>query len=410
MRPPLLFVSPRFLFPADEGGKIRTSNILRQMKTGPFEIILASPAPPDLNRYQDELHDVCDRFLSWSAVPASTLRRVRALLDRRPVSVATDDTEGGRAVVARALADMPDLVVIDFPHAAVLAPHPFLMPSVMFTHNVEAEIYERHARVAAGLMRLLWRNQARKMQRFEGETLRRFSRVIAVSKRDASALEQRFGLAAVDAIDTGVDLAFFTPEPAASPPQPDAGLVVFTGVMDSPANVAGIRYLSDKIWPLVLRKRPAARALIVGRNPSAALKAAAPASFTFTGTVDDIRPHVAKGHVVVIPLNVGSGTRIKAFEAMAMGRPIVSTSVGIEGLEVEHDEHLLLADSAPDFASAILKLLADPDLSDRLAKNARRLVEARFSWAQVARQFEQVCSTAIEQATGSRRPDGTRES
>lgn len=404
MRPSLLFVSPRFLFPADEGGKIRTSSILREMKSGPFEIVLASPAPADLDRYRSEIGSVCDRFRSWPAVPASASRRLRALLDRRPVSVATDDTAEGRAAVVRALAEGPDLVVIDFPHAAVLAPDPFRVPSVVFTHNVEAEIFERHARVATGPMRLLWPGQARKMQRFEGDTLRRFGRVIAVSRRDASALERRFGLAEVDAIDTGVDLAFFAPEPAPPPPAPDAGLVVFTGVMDSPANVEGIRYLFDKVWPIVLRERPAARALVVGRNPSAALVAAAPPSFTFTGTVDDIRPHVARAHLAVIPLNVGSGTRIKAFEAMAMGRPVVSTSVGVEGLPVEHDDHLLIADDAADFAAAIVTLLADPGLRDRLARSARSLVERRFSWARVARQFEDVCSRAIEGPAGSRRP------
>ncbi len=402
MKPTLLFVSPRFLFPADEGGKIRTSSILRQMKSGAFGIVLASPAPPDLDRHRDELDGVCDRFLPWMAAPASPLRRVRALLDPRPVSVATDDTAEGRAAVDQALRDGPDLVVIDFPHAAVLAPDPFPVPSVVFTHNVEAEIFERHARVATGPMRLVWPGQARKMQRFEGETLRRFSRVIAVSRRDAAALKERFNLPEVDAIDTGVDLGFFTPQAAPPPPGPEGGLVVFTGVMDSPANVEGVRYLFDKVWPIVLQARPAARALVVGRNPSAALQAAAPPSFSFTGTVDDIRPHVARSHLAVIPLNVGSGTRIKAFEAMAMGRPVVSTSIGIEGLDVEHGEHLLIADAASDFAAAVLALLADAGLRDRLARNARALVETRFSWARVARQFEAICLRAVGTAAAPR--------
>ncbi len=390
-RATLLFISPRFLFPTNEGGKIRTANILRQMAGGPFHITLASPAPPDVNAFSADIRAVCDAFRPWPATPASTLRRIAALLDPRPVSVATDDTRAGRAAVGSALGAKPDVVLVDFPHAAVLTPGAFPGPAICFTHNVEAEIYERHASRASGVMRPVWQDQARKMQRFEGETLRRFDRVIAVSRRDATALAARFGLACVDAIDTGVDLEYFgaTAMPATS------GTVVFTGVMDSPANIEGVRFLIDRVWPIVAAARPDARALIIGRNPPEALKAAAPATFTFTGTVDDIRPHFAQGDVAVIPLHVGSGTRIKAFEAMAMGRPVVSTTIGVEGLDVLDEQHLLIADDAAGFAAAILRLLDDPALRARLAQQARRLVEERFSWAHVARQFEAICLKAL---------------
>ena len=395
MKPSLLFVSPRFLFPADEGGKIRTSNILRRLKGGAFEIVLASPAPADTAPFAAHIDSVCDRFIGWKQSAPSRMRRLAALADARPVSVATDDTPAGRDAVSGALLLVkPDVVVFDFPHAAVLAPAWFSMPSVLFTHNIEAEIYERHARLATGLWRLVWPVQAQKMKRFEAAVIARFDRVIAVSARDANALAKRYAPRRVDAIDTGVDLDFFEVLPAAPPPAPDGGCVVFTGVMDSPANSDGVRYLAEQVWPVVLAARPAARALIIGRNPSPALRAACPASFTFTGTVDDIRPHVARGHVAVIPLNVGSGTRIKAYEAMAMGRCVVSTSIGVEGLAVEDGEHLLIADDAKAFAAAILQVLGDATLRERLAANARHLVATRFSWAEVAKQFEKICQFA----------------
>ena len=398
-KPTLLFVSPRFLFPTNEGGKIRTVNILRQLKGGFFRIALAAPAPAHAADHRAELADICDEFIGWPAAPQAKLRRVLALLDRRPVSVATDDTEPGRKAISRALEANPDLLVVDFPHAAVLTPHPFRVPSVCFTHNVEAEIYERHARVATGFMRLLWPGQARKMQHFEGNTLRRFDRVIAVSRRDAAALTTRFGLSTVEPIDTGVDLEYFQPTPA--PPGND--LVVFTGVMDSPANIEGVGFLAQKVWPQLARLRPGVRATIIGRNPPDLLRTSAPTGFNFTGTVDDVRPHFAAGDLAVIPLNVGSGTRIKAFEAMAMGRPVVSTTVGVEGLDVVHGEHLLIADGEEAFAAAINQLLADPALRARLAANARALVEQRFSWAHVARQFEAICRNATGREAATRR-------
>lgn len=396
-RPRLLFISPRFLFPANEGGKIRTSNILRQMKGGAFELILASPAPANLSEFPRDLDAVCDSFRSWPARPASRRHRLMALAARVPVGVATDRSAAGRAVVAQALAERPDIVVADFPHAAILLPERIDAALVNFTHNVEAEIFERHATLAKGLWHLVWRNQAVKMQKFEGETLRRFDTVIAVSSRDAAALRRRYDLEAIEQIDTGVDTEYFHFMPPA--PAPGAGTVVFTGAMDSPANIDGVAFLMDEVWPVLARARADARAVIVGRRPPEWLVSAARSrglAWTFTGLVDDIRPHVAAADIAVIPLRIGSGTRIKAFEAMAMGRPVVSTRVGVEGLDIKPQRHFLAADDPGEFAGAILRLMDDPALGRALARSARALVEERFSWAQVGRQFEAICLRAAD--------------
>ncbi len=409
--PRLLVISPRFLFPMDQGGKIRTANILKRMKGGAFELTLASPAPQESVQFQEDIARVCDAFVSWPEPSASRLLRVAALLDRAPVAAAADRSSAGRAVIAQALAAKPDVVLVDFPHAAVLLPDGALEPaSVIFTHNVEAEIFE--------LWRLVWREQSRKMRRFEGDALRRFDSVIAVSTRDGKALTALYDLKRVETIDTGVDLDFygFAPAERALPFGGSGGTVVFTGAMDWRANIDGIEFLMDEVWPIVIRARPDANAVIVGRNPPADLIAKARErglAWEFTGFVDDIRPYVAAGHVYVIPLRVGSGTRIKAFEAMSMGRPVVSTTVGVEGLDVTHGAHYLAADTAEAFAAAILRLLDDAGLRERLARAARARVEERFSWSHVARQFEDICLRALEgfdhnHAHSHRAPHSTR--
>ncbi len=398
-QPRLLVVSPRFLFPLDQGGRIRTANTLRHMKGGTFHITLASPAPADAARFAAQTVGVCDRFLSWPEPKLSALGKMAAFLGRLPVSVAGDGCERGRAVVASALAEQPDAVLVDFPHAAVLLPAAVRRPSILFTHNVETEIFARHASVARGLKRLAWRDQTRKMQRFEEQTLRAFDRVIAVSERDAAALRSSFGLKRVEAIETGVDTDYYDFRLRPGPPPDDGGTVVFTGSMDSRSNIDGIEFLMQEIWPLVLRKRPAARAVIAGRNPPERLAAAAKArgfDWSFTGFVDDVRPSVAEADVYVIPLRVGSGTRIKVFEAMAMGAPVVSTRLGAEGLDVTPGEHLLMADLAADFAEAILRLLDDSALASRIALAAREAVAARFSWPHVTRRFERICADAMQ--------------
>lgn len=395
-RPRLLFVSPRYLFPLDEGGKIRTANMLRAMKGGRFEIELASPVP-EAGRDPAAEEGVCDRFLPWAAPSRSRLRRLAAAPGRLPVGVAVDRSRAGSRVVGAALGRRPDVVVADFPHSAMVLPRRMGVPSVMFTHNVETEIFERHAAVALGVWRPVWRDQARKMRRFEGRVLRRFDAVIAVSGRDAGVLRAEFGLGRVEAIDTGVDLealGWTAPPPAPA----GGGVVAFTGTMSVRANIDGVTFLMDEVWPRVVARRPSVAAVIVGRNPPAALVRAAAERglrWRFTGFVDDIRPEVAAAQVSVIPLRVGSGTRMKAFESMALGRPVVSTTVGVEGLDVVPGRHLLVADTAEAFAAAILRLLDEPGLAGGLAEAARALLEARFSWAQVARQFEAVCAGVL---------------
>jgi hypothetical protein len=384
----LLFVSPRFLFPLDEGGKIRTTGILRAMKGGAFDIVLASPAPPGWKAHAAEIATICDRFVSWPKEHAAkwlrALAQIRALAGALPIAVASDQSTAGAAVIAGELAEgpgvAPDLMVVDFPHAAVLMPDSLDIPSVLFTHNIEAEIYERHAAVARGAWKLVWQREAAKMRRFEGETLRRFSTVVAVSARDGKALAERFGLSEVALID-------------------HAGTVVFSGAMNSRSNIDGIGFLMDEVWPRIIASRPDTRMRVVGRNPPGTLVAKAERlglSWHFTGFVDDIRPHVLEGDVAVIPLRVGSGTRLKAFEAMALGRPVVSTALGMEGLGVEPGKHFLAAETADDFADAILRLLSDAALRQGLASASRQVLEERFSWSVVGRQFEAICTRTVE--------------
>ena len=391
----MLFVSPRFLFPADSGGKIRTIQVLKGLKGGRFQVTLVSPAPRDAReRFGGELSVVCDRFLSWpeaSGLLRHRIRRYAAVLSDVPVAVASDRSSAGAALVADCLQLRPSVAVFDFPHSAVLAPTRLPVPSVLFTHNVESWIFERHAQVAASpLTRLIWRQQHQKMSRFERESLGRFDTVIAVSEKDAAWFRDRLGHQCVRTIPTGVDLDYFTWSPPAMSKR-----IVFTGSMDWPANRDGIEYFMQQVWPQVVARVPDAAVRVIGRSPPAGLVARAPRNWEFTGFVDDVRPHAAGAALAIIPLRVGGGTRIKAYEAMALGIPVVSTSIGVEGLPVSDGEHYLCADDAAAFAGAVVRLLGDSTLAGTLSRQARALVESRYSNKKVAKVFESICLDAI---------------
>jgi glycosyltransferase involved in cell wall biosynthesis len=402
----LLFVSSRYLFPADSGGKIRTVNVLRGMKGGAFEITLASPLPAYARSGDSaETSSVCDCFIGWPGAARGALfrwTRMRHLVSTLPVAVATDASSAGRRAIAGELEPPPEVLVVDFPHAAVLAPPPYPCPSVLFTHNVEAEIFRRHAEITRSpLKRAIWRNQATKMERYERELLPKFTAVVAVADRDREYFQRVYGAGNVSTIPTGVDLGYFTYGGNAVLNPGDGGTVVFTGSMDWMANIDGVEFLMDAVWQAVSRARPAARCVIVGRSPPQVLIERARArmlDWEFTGFVDDVRPFVQNAHVYVIPLRVGGGTRIKVYEAMAMGCPVVSTRIGVEGLPVEHDRHYLEADSADAMAAAVLALLHDRERSARLSLEARKHVEESMSTRQVGRVFEQICLGALQSA------------
>lgn len=394
----LFFVSTRFLFPVDSGGKIRTTQILRGLKGGRFRIVLASPATPEqVSQHETELETVSDEFIPWpqpARGPLFNLLRMRYLPGALPIPVRTDRHTEGVSLTERILDTNPAVAVFDFAHAGVLAPGVIPCASVMFTHNVEAEIFRRHRDVATNsIYRAIWANQYRKMREFEKQTLRKFDVVVAVADRDSEQFMRDYAIEQPFVIPTGVDLEFF----AYNPPERDHD-VVFCGSMDWMANQEGMSFFMEKVWSKILEAVPEARMTVVGRAPPESLLREAKRlnlNWRFTGFVDDVRPHMRGAAVSVIPLNVGGGTRLKAYEAMAMGTPIVSTTIGMEGLPVEPGRHFLSADDPGDFAAAVVSLLSDPDRRKRMARESRAFVGQNFSYTVAARAFESACELAI---------------
>ena len=395
----LLFVSPRFLFPVDSGGKIRTTQTLRGLKGGRFRIRLLSPSTPEqFEQHRVALGEVCDEFLWWpDSRKGSTFHIARAVhaLNALPLPVRADWSARAAELVRKALDARPDVAVFDFLHAAVLAPEELRCPSVLFTHYVETESFARHAQVARNVaMRALWRNQTRKMRAFESAALKRFDVVVAVSDRDARVFAETCGVPGAIVLPTGVDLEYF------SFCQPDKDRdVVFCGSMDWLANQDAVAYFMDEVWGLVTEEVPDARMTVIGRSPPQGLLRRAASrglNWVFTGYVDDVRPHSSGAAVSVIPMRVAGGTRLKVFESMASGTPVVSTAIGVEGLPVEDGRHYLRAEDPKSFAGAVARLMKDAGLRARIADAARSFVESRFSYRVAAQAFEQACVAAIE--------------
>jgi len=283
------------------------------------------------------------------------------------------------------------VIVCDFLFPSLNVPSGLGPPTVLFQHNVEAAIWERHAQVASHpVKRLYMREQWRRMRAFEGRECRRFDKVVAVSQEDCGVLERAYGLRAVEEVPTGVDTDFFRPGNAVTR---NSNEIVFTGSMDWLPNEDAVAWFADAILPRIRAEVPDARFTIVGRTPSQPVLdlARAHREITVTGSVPDVRPYMERAAAFVIPMRVAGGTRLKVYEAMGMEIPIVSTTIGIEGLPVRHDVELLVADEPEAFAAAVVRVLREPPLGTRLAANAARRVRAEFGWREVASRFASIC-------------------
>ena len=239
------------------------------------------------------------------------------------------------------------------------------------------------------MRRLYFQSQFRRTLAYERASCLAAAHVIAVSGIDRDLMTSQFGVDAsrISVVSTGVDVDYFAPPPA-SPPVAD---LVFVGAMDWMPNIDGIDFFVSQVLPLIRRRLPRCSLVIAGRSPGPAITALAAADplIQVTGTVPDVRPYIWGSKVAIVPLRIGGGTRLKIYEAMAAGKPVVSTTVGAEGLDVDEGVNIFRADDAQSFADRCLQLLEDPALHARLASGAR-VQAARFSWDSIAQHFESI--------------------
>jgi glycosyltransferase involved in cell wall biosynthesis len=320
--------------------------------------------------------------------PAFAGQLAAGLFSSLPVAIGRYRSPDLRRLLERLLASEGYAsVVCDF--LAATPSMPSLARAVLLQHNVETMIWRRHALHATSpAARFYLRLQAERMFRYERDVCRACRRVIAVSSVDAGQMQSLFGIAEVPDIPTGVDVDYFTP-----PPRVEAvSDLVFLGSMDWLPNIDGVRYFCSEVLPLIRRRRARCSLTIAGRTPPAEICVLAEKDplVRVTGSVPDIRPYLWGSAVSIVPLRIGGGTRLKIYESMAAGVPVVSTSVGAEGLVFDDGANILIADEPEAFAEACLVLLEDASRRRALAAAAREMVVADFSWDRVADRLERI--------------------
>lgn len=407
----ILWVKSGPLHPPDTGGKIRTLNMLREISRR-HSVTYLSLKPSGVPLHPDEVADSYAAEKIWVEKADAPRRSVKFFselaanfLSSKPFALARHfSAECRERLIALDASGRFDRIVCDFLAPALhFSDHQWRTPIFLFQHNMEAQIWCRLAGNHTGAFaRRYFDDQARRMLRWEERLSRLFDGVITVSPEDSSFARERYGLSNVlGDVPPGVDTEFFAPHPRQQPECGEATLA-FLGSMDWLPNVEGVCWFAHEVLPMIQRELPAVRLRIVGRRPTPEVLKLAEANpaIAVTGTVDDVRPQLRDCLAVVVPLLSGGGTRIKILESMALGVPVVSTTVGAEGLPFVNGKHLLIADDPASLASSCLQLWRENSLWNRIAADARDEVVSRYSWAGAADRFCSLIDASISKSSG----------
>ncbi|MBI2907881.1 MAG: glycosyltransferase [Chloroflexi bacterium] len=392
----VLFLAPQMPYPPHKGTSLRNFHLIRGAAAH-HEVHLLTFAGSDLSS-AGPLRDLCASIQTVPSPQRAFSRRLASFFLSSSPDLASrlSSAEFARKVGDILRSTMPEIVQVEglelAPYFLGLPPsrhHPVV---ILDEHNAEYALQKRAFEVdrctprrwPAALYSLV---QWQKLKRYEGMACRRANAVIAVSEEDKGALLRLDSGLDIAVVPNGVDCAYFQSQERR---QSDATLV-FTGTMDFRPNIDAVAWFAREVLPLVQKEAPEARFVIAGGGPTPTVRALAGASVEVTGFVPDVRPYLARAAVYVIPIRMGGGVRFKALEAMASGVPIVSTTVGVEGISVSGGQDLLLADDAPSFATAVLRLLSEHAPSENsgqalgrgMAERARRLVEQRYDWDRI---------------------------
>jgi len=279
----------------------------------------------------------------------------------------------------------PDVVHVDALGLAQYLPLVGGAATVLTHHDVESSKIRLRAQTTSNpMLRSYFNLEADKLTAFERKWCPRFGVNAVVSDEEGRVLSNACAGIRVRVVPNGVDTKYFTPRP-----DPWNSKILFCGSMDMHPNQEAIRYFLDKVWPRILTQCPDVELCVVGRRPPDWLRQVGEANrrVTITGFVDDVRPYFQSASVCICPILSGGGTRLKILDSLAMGVPVVATNFAASGLLLEHDKHLLLADTEEQFAEHTRRLLKDPILRSRLVSAGAERVDQLYSWTVVGQSL-----------------------
>lgn len=394
-KPDLLFLCHRIPFPPDKGDKIRSYRWLRALSRS-YRVHLAAFVDDVADwQHRESVEALCATCLLVPLRPErAKIRSLSGLLTGRPLSL----PYYGDGRIRSWLKDLRERLAPArvFVYSSAMAQYAAGSDwsgarRVIDFVDVDADKWRQYAQGMCGPLRWLYGREAQRLAAFDQGLARTFDLSIFVSSTEAAYFRASLGGSEgrVTHVTNGVDSRFFDPTlEFAAPYRKGSRVVVFTGAMDYWANVDAVSWFCDQVWPRVRERVRGAAFYIVGSRPARTVEALASEDVVVTGRVPDVRPYLRHASAVVAPMRIARGIQNKVLEGMAMGRPVLVTSKGLEGIEAKEGQEVLVADDAEDFAESLIRVLSDGDAGVGAA--ARALVCREFAWEASTRRFLQL--------------------
>jgi len=396
----ILVVTTKSPYPLYEGRALRTYNLLKQIAKKHEVYLLSFVQSEEEVQGIEQMRAFCARV---EAIPLNLKGQklhllfdlLREIPSSSPLHVVKYRSRVMRCRMLKVLeAERIDLVHLDMLHLGEYANLCGERPVVLMEHNVESVLLERRMQTTEQpLEKAYLRYQTRKLRDYEAALCRCVAHVVAVSDLDAKLLRRLAGVDSVTSIPNGVDTSYFGLADCPSRPYE----LVYVGGMTWFPNYDAMRFFCRDILPRIAEHIPDVSLTIVGKNPDndGVREIAKNPRVRLTGLVEDVRPLVAEAAVFIVPLRIGGGTRLKILDALSMGKPLVSTSIGCEGIEVSDGEHLVIADTPDKFAQEVEHMLLQPQFGQRLGLAGRQLVERSYEWDKIAPALDRVYETCV---------------
>jgi glycosyltransferase involved in cell wall biosynthesis len=382
----VLVLDEEIPFPLNSGKRIRTWNLLRHLADDHNITFLCYGRPDDPGLPMLEKFGI--RVVTVPGLPASNsfsfyTGALANVFSIWPYSVSRHHTRRfSLAVRQQIAAERYDLVHFEWTPYASYRSVVENLPMLVIAHNIETTVWQRRAEHASNSAeRLYMGTQARKMARFEKHCFSQAARVVTVTAEEERTAKE-WGAKATSLVSNGVDTEYLQSASEAS----DPNSMLFLGSLDWQPNRDALLYLLREILPQIQVQNHQAILRVVGRQPANKLREqiVGMRGIEWVGQVPDIRPYFAQASVVLVPLRIGGGSRIKILESLSMGKAVVTTRIGAEGLDVVSREHCLIADTPKEFSQCVVEILKTPEQAAKLGRNGRKLVEQRYDWSQLA--------------------------
>ena len=398
----ILQLTPSLPYPPDGGGKMGIFNLTKYLSSRGHKITLLSIVANQVENIQADIQGLkkwCEVKVVYKNTRTKLWGLFLNLFSEIPYPISKYHSSKVKHAIKKILSNGRfDLVHIDSLHMAYYGEfikHEFKLPLVLREHNVQTTIMERYyQRQGNPLIKLYAYLQWKKMYRYEAKICEIFDKCLMITREDKKRIETMNPSGNTCVIPAGVDTSYFYPLKIEEEP----GSLVFVADLSWLPNVDGVLWFYNQVWPRIKKTFLPVKFYVVGRRPLEKIRKLSKKdqNIVVTGFVKDIRPYMARCSVYIVPLRIGGGMRLKILDAMAMERPVVSTSVGVEGIMVTDRENIVIADSEADFAERVIELLKERNLRRRIAQGGKRLIEQKYRWESIIETLEKEYVRVLE--------------